>query len=176
MRFNETSLKGAYVIELEKREDSRGYFARTFCEKEFRQLGLETAYVQGNCSYNKYKGTLRGLHFQRAPHEEVKVVRCTSGAVFDVALDLRRDSPTFGKWFAIELTPQNGLALYVPRGFAHGYVTLKDDSEIFYQVSAFYEPKSEGGVRWNDPRFGVKWPFVDEKLISDKDRALPDYA
>lgn len=175
MKFTATPLVGAYVVDLEKREDSRGYFARSWCQKEFEQQKLETQFVQCNLSYNKEKGTLRGMHFQLSPHQEVKFVRCVSGSIYDVIIDLRKDSATYCKWFGVELSSKSGRALYVPKGFAHGYVTLENDSEVFYQVSDFYEPSAERGVRWNDPVFGIQWPKVNQTLISPKDLALPDF-
>jgi dTDP-4-dehydrorhamnose 3,5-epimerase len=175
MIFAETRLHGAYVVDLEPREDERGFFARVWCADEFAERGLSTELAQCNLSFNHRKGTLRGMHFQVEPHEEVKLVRCTRGAVFDVIVDLRPDSPTWKHWIGVELTAENRRALYVPKGFAHGYQTLMDGTETFYQVSTAYAPGAEGGVRWNDPAFGIEWPHPDRPLISDKDLAWPDY-
>lgn len=174
MIFTETKLKGAFVIELEKREDNRGFFARTFCQKEFADHGLETRFVQANMSTNHIKGTLRGMHRQVDPHQEVKVIRCTKGAIFDVIVDLRKDSPTYKQWFGVELTDQNYKMLYVPKDFAHGYLTLSEEAEVTYLVSEFYTPGAESGLRYNDPAFGIEWP-AEIKLISDKDREWEDY-
>lgn len=174
MRFVPTSLAGAVLIEPERREDARGHFARTFCEEEFAAAGLETRFPQHNHSFNQVSGTLRGMHFQHAPHAEIKVVRCTQGAIRDVIVDLRPGSPNYLRWEAFELTAENGLQLYVPEGFAHGYVTLQDRSAVSYLVSAPYAPSAEGGVRWNDPAFGIDWQ-AEVKRISDKDAGWPDY-
>ncbi len=176
MIFRETELKGAFIIELEKLEDARGFFARAWCQKEFEAHGLTARLVQCNLSFNKKRGTLRGMHYQAAPYEEVKLVRCTRGAVYDVIIDLRPESPTYKQWLGVELTADNYKMLYVPEGFAHGYQTLTDDAEVFYQVSQFYTPASERGVRWDDPAFGIEWPETDTRIISDKDESWPDYA
>lgn len=175
MIFTPAPLPGAHVVEIEKREDSRGFFARTWCEREFEAKGLVTRFVQCNVSRSRAAGTLRGMHYQVAPHSEVKLVRCTRGAIHDVILDLRPDSPTFRRWFGIELSAENHRMLYVPTGFAHGFLSLEDDSEVTYQVSAFYAPQCERGVRFDDPAFGVAWPRP-VRVISDKDRAWRDYA
>lgn len=175
MIFTETELKGAFVLELEKREDSRGFFARTFCEKEFEAHGLNTHVTQCNVAFNKRRGTLRGLHFQLQPYEEAKLVRCSRGTIYDVIVDLRRDSPTFKEWVAVELTADNRKTLYVPYGFAHSYQTLEDSTEIIYQVSQFYAPKYASGVRYNDPAFGIQWP-LNITEISEQDRKWPDFA
>jgi dTDP-4-dehydrorhamnose 3,5-epimerase len=173
MNFVETALPGAYVIEVEKHEDERGFFARSWCSREFAAKGLDHHLVQCNVSFNKRKGTLRGLHYQIPPHAEVKLVRCTNGSLFDVIVDLRKDSPTFLKWFAIELTATNHRMLYIPKLFAHGFQTLEDDTEIFYQMSEFYEPAASKGLRWNDPRLGINWPDAD-RTMSQKDQAYPN--
>lgn len=174
MRFSESTLPGVYVIEPELLTDDRGFFARGFCANEFAEHGLEHNFVQCNMSGNHHKNTVRGLHFQFSPHEEVKVVRCINGAIFDVAVDLREDSPTYLQWFGAELSAANRRILYVPRGFGHGYQTLTDDAEVFYQVSDFYAPGSEGGLRWNDPAIGIEWPLGgDDMTISEKDAAWP---
>jgi dTDP-4-dehydrorhamnose 3,5-epimerase len=174
--FAETDLRGAYVIDVEPRVDERGFFARAWCRDEFEEYGLETEIAQCNLAYNHYAGTLRGMHFQSHPHAEVKLVRCTRGAVYDVIIDLRPDSPTFMRWIGVELSAENRRMLYVPEGFAHGYQTLVDGSETFYQVSRAYVPDAGGGVRWDDPAFGIDWPPVDRRIISPKDQAWPDFA
>ncbi len=174
MLFTETKLKGAYVIELEKKADGRGFFARAFCQKEFQEHNLPSQFVQCNLSWNKRKGTLRGMHRQVAPHEEAKLIRCTRGSIYDVMLDLRPDSPTFGQWLGFELTSRNHTSLLVPGGFAVGYQTLQDDSEVVYLVSQFYTPGAEEGIRYNDPAFGIKWPGK-VTVISEKDKSWPAY-
>lgn len=174
MLFTQTKLKGAYLIELEKKADERGFFARAWCREEFQALNLPPQFVQCNVSWNGRKGTLRGMHRQVAPHEESKLMRCTRGAIYDVMLDLRRDSPTFGKWQGFELTEDNHRSLFVPDGFAHGYQTLEDNSEVVYLVSEFYVPGCEKGVRYNDPAFGIQWPAA-VTVISEKDNSWPDY-
>jgi len=148
-------------------------FARVWCRKEFEQHGLNTDLVQCNVAFNHRKGILRGMHFQNRPHAEVKLVRCTKGAVYDAIVDLREDSDTFRQWIAVELTEDNHRMLYVPEGFAHGYLTLEDNSELFYQVSQYYAPQAEGGLRWDDPVIGIEWPAVGELMISEKDRSWP---
>ena len=173
MIFVETPLRGAYVIEVEKHEDERGFFARSWCAREFAAKGLDPHLVQCNVSFNKLQGTLRGLHYQTPPHAEVKLVRCTKGSLFDVIVDLRKASPTFLKWFAIELTAANYRMLYIPKLFAHGFQTLEDDTEIFYQMSEFYEPAASKGLRWNDPRLGINWPDGG-RVMSQKDQAYPN--
>ena len=175
MTFEEVSLPGAYVIGLERREDDRGFFARTFCANEFAERGLETGLVQANMSWNPQKGTLRGMHFQRAPHAEVKVIRATRGAIYDVIIDLRESSPTYKRWLGLELTDDNRTALYVPEGFAHGFQTLVPDTEVHYLVTEFYTPDAEGGVRWDDPAFGIEWPDPGNAILSPKDRDWPDF-
>ena len=173
MIFTQTPLFGAYLIDLEKRGDKRGFFARFFCEKEFKNAGLEHRFVQVNNSLTATKGTLRGMHYQIPPASEVKVVRCIKGALFDVIVDLRPDSPTFKKWFGAELTEENRTMMYVPRGFAHGLVTLQDDTEVLYLVSSFYAAENERGVRYNDPSIAIEWPFQIRET-SEKDRSWPD--
>jgi dTDP-4-dehydrorhamnose 3,5-epimerase len=174
MIFAETTLKGAFLVELERREDARGFFARTWCQREFEAHGVNTRWVQCNISFNKRKGTLRGMHYQAAPHAEAKLVRCTRGAVYDVILDLRRDSPTFKQWLAVKLTADNRRMLFIPEGFAHGFQTLADDTEVFYQMSEFFAPQYAKGVRWNDPSFDIAWP-ADERTMSKRDRNYPDF-
>jgi dTDP-4-dehydrorhamnose 3,5-epimerase len=175
MRFTETSVKGAYIVEPEARGDARGFFTRLWCQQEFADRGLSAAFVQCNDSFSPGRGTLRGLHYQTAPHQEVKLVRCIRGAVYDVIVDLRPDSPTYLRWVGLELTGENRTMLYVPEGCAHGYLTLEDNSEVTYPVSQFYHPEAERGVRWNDPLFGIQWPNGGARTISPKDQAWPDY-
>lgn len=174
MRFTDTALKGAYVIEIEKREDHRGFFARVWCKKEFEAHGLNTDLTQVNIGYSKKRGTLRGMHFQTNPYEECKLVRCTMGAVIDVIIDLRSESPTYKKWMAVELSAENRTMLYVPEGFAHGYQTLVDNTEVVYHTSQFYTPEHATGVRYDDPAFGIVWPLPVE-AISDADKNWPLY-
>lgn len=168
-------LDGAFIVDLELREDERGFFARTWARDEFEAHGLNPAIEQCNLSFNHLRGTLRGLHFQRAPYAEVKLIRCTRGAIFDVIVDLRPESATYTRWLGVELSAENRRALYVPEGFAHGYQTLVDATETHYQVSEPYAPQAEGGVRWDDPAFQIEWPAAETRTISDKDRAWPDY-
>ena len=175
MKFTETGLDGAFVIEIEPRLDERGFFARGWCRREFEAAGIRINFVQANIAFSKNKGTLRGMHFQRAPHAESKLWRCVRGAIFDVMIDLRLNSPTFKKWFGIELTSDNHKMTLIPEGFAHGYLTTADNTEVFYLVSAFYTPEAEGGVRWDDPAFGVRWPMTDNLIISEKDKNWPDF-
>lgn len=172
MIFRETKLQGAYVIEPELLEDGRGAFARTWSQDEFAARGLNPRVVQCNTSYNKLRGTLRGMHYQISPHEEAKLVRCTSGAIYDVIVDLREKSPTRSKWIGFELSAHNRQMLYVPEGFAHGFQTLADDTEVFYQISAYYHQESARGVRWDDPAFGIEWP-LEASVISERDRSHP---
>jgi dTDP-4-dehydrorhamnose 3,5-epimerase len=172
--FTETTLKEAFLIEPERREDERGFFARTWCQREFESHGLHKKWVQCNISFNKKKGTLRGMHYQVPPYEEAKLVRCTRGAIFDVIIDLRLQSPSFKQWVALELTADNRRMLYIPEGFAHGFQTLTDETEIFYQMSQFYAPAHANGVRWDDPVFNITWP-ADERTISEQDRSYPDF-
>jgi dTDP-4-dehydrorhamnose 3,5-epimerase len=167
-----TSLPGAYVIEPERIEDERGFFARSFCVDEFALHALDPSIVQCNISFNKRSGTLRGMHYQIAPHEEIKLVRCTMGAIYDVILDLRNGSETRGRWYHIELTAENRKALYVPKGFAHGFQTLNDNSEVLYQMCESYHPESARGVRFDDPAFEIVWPLPDP-ILSDRDRSYP---
>ena len=176
MIFTELELAGAYVLDLERREDERGFFARAWCADELAKHGLETRLVQANVSYNRRKGTVRGMHMQEPPHAEVKVIRATRGAVYDVIVDLRDGSPTRGRWVGVELSAENGLAVYVPEGFAHGYQTLTDDAETFYLVSEFYAPGAERGYRWDDPGFGIEWPRPKGAIVSEKDASWPDWA
>jgi dTDP-4-dehydrorhamnose 3,5-epimerase len=172
VRFKPTGLAGAYLIHLEPRVDERGLFARAFCAQEFGAQGLETSYVQSNISTNARAGTVRGLHFQRAPQAEVKLVRCVKGAIYDVVVDMRAGSPTYLRWFGAELSDTNGVAMYVPKGFAHGYQALSDDASVFYMVSAFYTPQAEGGLCFDDPRLAITWPQAVSD-VSDKDARWP---
>ena len=174
MKFEPTPLPGAFVVNLDRMEDERGFFARTFCHEEFAANGMDTDFAQSSVSFNKREGTLRGMHFQKKPHEETKLVRCTMGAIYDVIVDLRPDSPTVTRWFGLELSAANRKALYVPKGFAHGFITLNDESEVLYQISAEFRPESAAGVRWNDPAFAIEWP-VEAVVMSGRDRSYPDY-
>jgi dTDP-4-dehydrorhamnose 3,5-epimerase len=172
--FSEIRLKGAFIIEPEKLEDQRGFFARTWCAREFQAHGLNPRLAQCNISFNPRKGTLRGMHYQAPPFPETKLVRCTMGAIYDVIIDLRPDSPTFKHWIAVELTQDNRRMLYVPEGFAHGFQTLQDNTEVFYQMSECYVPECARGVRWNDPSFAIQWP-TDQPFISHRDQHYPDF-
>ena len=174
MKFHETELQGAYLIDIEKREDERGFFARTWCEKEFKDHGLVARAVQANTSFNAKAGTLRGMHYQLAPYQESKLVRCTRGALYDVIVDLRPDSPTSKRWIGVELTASNNRMLYVPADFAHGFITLVDNTEVAYLISEFYRPGAGGGLRWDDPQFNIEWPRRVE-VISDQDAGWPDF-
>ena len=175
MIFTATRLKDAFVVDVERRGDERGYLARIYCEREFADHGLVTRFVQASTIFSPNRDTLRGLHFQTAPHGEVKLVRCTRGAVQVTIVDLRPDSPTHTQWLSVELSPENGRLLYVPKGFAQGYQTLVDDTEVAYQMSHGYVPESANGVRWDDPAFGIEWPPAQQRIISERDRAWPDY-
>jgi dTDP-4-dehydrorhamnose 3,5-epimerase len=172
LKFLPTPLAGAFVIELEHLEDERGFFARSFCQDEFRAHGLSPSIAQCNISWNRQRGTLRGLHYQASPHEEARTVRCTRGAVWDVIVDLRQGSATRLRWHAVEVSAENRRALYVPEGFAHGFQTLADDSEVLYQMSEFYHPELARGLRWDDPRLAIKWPLPDP-ILSERDRSYP---
>ncbi|HZR63542.1 MAG TPA: dTDP-4-dehydrorhamnose 3,5-epimerase [Terriglobales bacterium] len=174
MKFQETKLPGVYEIEIERFSDERGFFARSWCQKEFESKGLNPSLVQCSISFNARKGTLRGLHYQAAPYREAKVVRCSRGSLYDVAVDLRPDSPTFTQWVGVVLTPARGNMLYVPEGCAHGFLTLEDETEVFYQMSEFYHPEAAGGVRWDDPAFQVAWP-APVAVISERDRMYPNF-
>lgn len=175
MIFKEIKLKGAYLIDLECSEDERGYFARTFCRKEFEEHGLNFSVAQCNNSYNRKKGTLRGMHYQVAPYGEAKLVICVAGSIFDVIIDLRADSATHRQWVAVELSGHGRRSmLYIPEGFAHGFQTLEDHSEVFYQMSEFYAPQSARGIRWDDPAFGIRWPEAP-RILSERDKTYPDF-
>lgn len=175
MKFSETRLHGAFLVEPEAHGDARGFFARTFCVDEFGTRGLVTNWAQCSVSFNKTKGTLRGMHYQEDPHAETKLVRCTMGSIYDVIVDLRRDSPTFKHWVGVVLTAENRNAIYIPAGFAHGFQSLEDDTEVFYQISRTYHAAAAKGVRWNDPAFGIDWPLVPTSL-SARDAEFPDFA
>lgn len=175
MIFTETRLAGAFVIELERHTDERGFFARTFCQKEFEAHGLNAHVAQCNVSFNKRKGTLRGMHYQAAPFTEAKLVRCTLGSIYDVIIDLRPASATFKRHFAMELSAENRRMLYIPEDFAHGFQTLEDDTEVFYQMAQRYSAEHARGVRWNDPAFGIEWP-KGERIIIERDQNYPDFA
>jgi dTDP-4-dehydrorhamnose 3,5-epimerase len=175
MIFRETEIGEVWVVEAERHTDERGFFARTWDTDDFARRGLNARLVQCSISYNRLHSTLRGLHYQAAPHQEAKLVRCTHGAIFDVAVDLRPASPTFKGWCGVELSAENRLALYIPEGCAHGFLTLADDCEIFYQMSQFYSPESARGVRWDDPAFGIRWPG-EVVVVTDRDRSYPDFA
>ena len=172
MQFAPTTLAGAYLIHLDPRVDQRGMFARAFCAREFAEQGLETEFVQANISSNRRAGTVRGMHFQRGDDAEVKLVRCAGGAVYDVIVDMREGSETFLHWFGAELSQANGLTMYVPKGFAHGYQALTDGATVFYMVSAYYAPEAEGGLRFDDPRLSIAWPRAVSD-VSDKDAKWP---
>jgi dTDP-4-dehydrorhamnose 3,5-epimerase len=174
MIFTETRFKGVFVIELDKKEDERGFFARSWCQQEFDEHGLNPRLVQCNISYNAKKGTLRGMHYQVDPYCEAKLVRCTRGAIFDVILDLRPTSPTFEQWLAVNLTEVNYKMLYIPESLAHGFQTLVDETEVFYQMSEFHHPECARGIRWDDPAFGINWPLVNP-IISKKDKMYRDF-
>ena len=175
MILTETALPGSFVIDLEPIEDPRGFCARAWDQKELAERSLDNRIAQCNISYSKRRGTLRGMHFQRPPHDEVKLIRCIQGALYDVIIDLRPSSPTYKRWLGVELSTKNRRALYVPRGFGHGFQTLEDDTEAFYMVSDFYAPDAEGGVRWNDPAFEIDWPLGAPTEISEKDATWPDF-
>ena len=173
MIFTETDVDGAFVVDLEPHGDDRGFFARAWSADEFARRGLAAAIAQSNVAFTRRRATVRGLHYQAAPHVEAKLVRCTSGAIFDVVVDVRETSATYRRWFGVELTAENRRMLYVPEGCAHGYQTLVDDCETFYHVSSPYAPDSERGVRWNDEAFGVVWPILDDVHVSEKDARWP---
>ncbi len=175
MIFSETKLRGAFVVEPEKRVDERGYFACSFSQEEFAEHGLNSRIVECNVSFNLRRDTLRGMHYQAAPHGQAKLVRCTRGAIYDVIIDLRPASPTFRQWIGIDLTADNSRLLYVPEDFAHGFQTLAENTEVFYQMSASYAPASERGVRWDDPAFHIEWPQADERIIAVRDRQHADF-
>ena len=175
MVFTETGLSGAVIVDVEQHADERGFFARSWCTQEFADRGLNPSVVQCNVSGNTARGTLRGMHYQVAPHAEVKLVRCTKGAIYDVIIDLRPESPTFKQWIGEELSAENRRMLYVPTEFAHGFQTLVDDTEVFYQVSDFYAPQAADGIRWNDSAFAIVWPATDGVTINQRDQTYPDF-
>jgi dTDP-4-dehydrorhamnose 3,5-epimerase len=174
MIFTETKLKGAFIIDVERREDERGFFGRAWCKKEFEEHGLNSNAVQANVSFNKNLGTLRGMHYQAAPFSESKTVRCTSGSIFDVIVDLRADSPTFKQWIGAELTGKSFRMMYVPEGFAHGFITLEDNTSVYYLVTQYYSPGAEAGLKFDDPAFNITWP-IPPILLSDKDKMHPPF-
>lgn len=174
MHFVKTPLEGAYVVELDMKSDDRGFFSRFYCTKEFAAMGLENNFIQVNNSLSHHQGTLRGMHYQLPPKGEAKLVRCVQGSLYDVILDVRPDSPTFGQSFGCELSARNRRMMYVPKGFAHGFLTLEDETEALYLVSEFYSPEHERGIRWNDPAFNIAWPKA-VIVISDKDKGHPDF-
>ena len=173
MNFKETKLKGCYTIDVIPQEDSRGWFVRTFCKDEFKKIGHDKEWVQINHSFTKEKGTIRGMHFQRPPHSEIKLVRCISGKIFDVGVDLRKESPSFLKWFGVELSAENKKMIYMPEGFAHGFLTLSNDCEVIYHHTDFYTPSAEDGFNYRDPTVKIEWPIAIEK-ISERDKNLPN--
>jgi dTDP-4-dehydrorhamnose 3,5-epimerase len=175
VKFTELDIAGAFAIDIVPHEDERGFFARTFCADEFHEVGLETMFVQVSLSYNARRGTLRGMHYQAAPNEEAKIVRCTSGAIFDVIVDVRPASATFGHWRSVELSCMNHRMLYIPAGVAHGFQTLNDETEVQYEISRPYVPSSTRGFNWSDSTVGVTWPITTDLVISEKDRALPSF-
>ena len=175
MRFIETRLRGALIVEPERLADERGFFALTWSSAEFEERGLNSHLVQCNLSFNARRGTLRGMHYQAAPHAQAKLVRCTTGAIFDCIIDLREGSETFAQWVGVELSAENRTQLYVPEGFAHGFQTLADGTEVFYQMSFPYVPESARGVRWDDPAFRIVWPEAAERVINERDRTYPDF-
>jgi len=174
MIFTETKLAGAYLIQSEEIADERGFFARVWCQDELKTKGLDSNLVQCNISYNKIKGTVRGMHYQIAPYQEVKLVRCTQGAIYDIIIDIRANSPTFKQWIGVKLTASNRYILYIPKDFAHGFQTLTDNTEVLYQMSQFYKPEAARGIRWDDPSFDISW-LVPITLISEKDKHYPDF-
>jgi dTDP-4-dehydrorhamnose 3,5-epimerase len=172
LKFHDTPLAGLFVVELEALRDERGFFARNYCAREFEARGVAFGVAQCNVSFNEKAGTLRGLHYQAAPHEEAKLVHCTRGAIYDVAVDIRPGSPTYGRWYASELTPDNAKMLFIPQGFAHGFQTLQDRTDVSYVMSEFYHPESACGLRWNDPALAIAWPLANP-IVSDRDRTHP---
>jgi dTDP-4-dehydrorhamnose 3,5-epimerase len=174
MIFLPTVLPGAFIVDLDRRVDERGFFARSWCRREFEEMGLDADLVQCSISHNSHRGTLRGMHWQDAPYEEAKLVRCTRGAIWDVIIDLRLESPTYTKYLAMELSADSGRGLYIPAGIAHGFVTLVEESDVSYQMSAYHEPTAARGVRWDDPAFGISWPVTDP-IIHPRDAGYPDF-
>ena len=174
MIFQTTEIPGAYVLEQQQHQDARGHFARLWCRQDFESHGLKSNFVQGSVSHNRYRGTLRGMHYQRTPHSESKLVQVTRGAIYDVIIDLRADSPTYKAWFGLELTSDKGTMLYIPDGCAHGFVTLSDNTDVHYQMTDFFYPESAAGVRWNDPSFSIRWP-LEPVVINERDNQYEDY-
>ena len=175
MLFTETKLTGAYIIDIQKLEDNRGFFARSWCQKEFEVHDLTSRLVQANVSLTERRGMIRGMHYQVAPYEEAKLIRCTKGAIYDVIIDLRPNSTTYMQWIGVELTADNYRMLFAPEGCAHGFQTMRDNTEVFYHASQFYQPSAERGVRWNDTIFGIEWPEVEYCILSTKDQNWPDF-
>jgi dTDP-4-dehydrorhamnose 3,5-epimerase len=175
MLFHETPLPGAFLLDVQEHHDERGFFARTFCRREFQAVGLNPDIAQCNLSFSRRKGTLRGMHWQVSPHQEAKLVSCLRGAIYDVIIDLREESPTYLQYFGVELSSSNHTSLYIPEGFAHGFQTLHDETEVFYQMSQFYSPEHQRGIRWDDPAFGIAWPPA-ERIINERDRSYPLYS
>jgi dTDP-4-dehydrorhamnose 3,5-epimerase len=173
VKFTESPIAGAFLIDVEPHQDERGLFARTYCAREFDEHGLVSTVMQCSTSFNAKRGTLRGLHYQAAPYEEAKLVRCTAGAIFDVMVDLRTDSATYRKWYGVELTASNRRMLYIPRGMAHGFQTIEDNVEVFYQISVDYVPEASRGVRWDDPILSIQWPERSAAILSERDRSYP---
>jgi len=176
MKFNQLAIAGVYTVDIDKHGDDRGFFARTWCAREFQSVGLKSAILQSNIAVSKEKGTLRGLHYQTAPFEEAKLIRCVRGSMYDVIVDLRRKSRTYKNWVGVELSSESYAMVYVPEGCAHGYQTLERDTEINYHVTQYYSPAHERGLRWNDPQFNIQWPITEGMVISDKDSNWPDYS
>jgi len=175
MILNKTNLAGIFILEPERFDDERGFFARAWSESELAARGVESKFIEGNISFNQHRGTLRGMHYQAAPFGQAKLVRCTRGAMFDVGIDMRPQSPTFKQWLGVELSAQNRLMLYLPGDFAHGYLTLEDETEVHYQVSQVYVPRANRGVRWDDPAFGIEWPATEELVINERDQNYPNF-
>ena len=175
MKFNNTGIDERYTVDVNRLEDERGFFGRVFCSQEFDEMNLESSVCQANISYNKVAGTLRGMHYQKSPFQETKFIRCISGSIYDVVIDLRKDSPTYCQSFGVELNDKNRTALFVPKDFAHGFVTLQDDTEVIYMVSQSYVPNAEEGIRWNDPLFSLDWP-IEPIVVSSKDNSWPDFS
>jgi dTDP-4-dehydrorhamnose 3,5-epimerase len=174
VRFVETAIPDVWIVEIEPHQDDRGFFARTWCEREAASRGIAFGTVQCNISFNRRRGTLRGMHYQAAPSAEQKLVRCTRGSLVDVAVDIRRSSPTFGRYVSVELSAENRRTLYIPKGCAHGFLTLEDETEVFYQMSAYHTPDAGRGFRWNDPEFRIQWP-IEIAVIAERDRGYPDF-
>ena len=175
MKFNSTRFDELHTVDINRLEDERGFFGRAFCSQEFDEMNLESSVSQINVSYNRAAGTLRGMHYQKSPFQETKFIRCIRGSIYDVVIDLRKDSPTYCQSFGVELNDKNRTALFVPKDFAHGFVSLQDDTEVIYMVSQFYVPNAEEGIRWNDPLFSIDWP-IDPVVVSSKDNSWPDFS